>query len=171
MEHLSIIVIFILFLCFGLVSKRIDGTVITPPMIFVGAGLLLSEVFFGALNFQVGHDLLHLLLEATLVLVLFSDAARIDLGILKRDHNVPQRMLLAGMPMTILLGGAVAYFIPLGLTICEAALLAAILTPTDAALGQAVVNSKAVPVRIRQSLNVESGLNDGNTWEISRLFP
>ena len=161
MEHLSILLIFVLFLCFGLLSKRIDGTMVTPPMIFVGAGLLLSETFLGAVDFQVGDDLLHLLLEATLVLVLFSDAARIDLSVLRKDHIVPQRMLLFGMPLTILLGCAAAYFLPLGLTICEAALLAAILTPTDAALGQAVVNSKAVPVRIRQSLNVESGLNDG----------
>ncbi len=161
MEHLSIILIFILFLCFGLLSKRIDGSMLTPPMIFVGAGLLLSAPVFGAVDFQIGDSLLHLLLEATLVLVLFSDAARIDLRILKKDHTVPRRMLLAGMPLTILLGWGVAYFLPLGLTICEAALLAAILTPTDAALGQAVVSSKAVPVRIRQSLNVESGLNDG----------
>ena len=134
---------------------------VTPPMIFVGVGLLLSNSFLGVVDFHIDQDLLHLLLEATLVLVLFSDAARINLGVLKKDHNVPQRMLLAGMPLTILLGGIAAYFLPLGLTICEAALLAAILTPTDAALGQAVVNSKAVPVRIRQGLNVESGLNDG----------
>ena len=161
MGNISIILIFVLFLCFGLISKRIDGSVITPPMIFVGVGLLLSDSFLGVVNFHIDHDLLHLLLEATLVLVLFSDAARIDLERLKSDHNVPQRMLLAGMPLTILLGTGIVYFLPLGLTICESALVAAILTPTDAALGQAVVNSKAVPIRIRQSLNVESGLNDG----------
>ena len=161
MEHLSIILIFLLFLCFGLLSKRIDGSMITPPMIFVGVGLLLSDSFLGVVELPIDHELQHLLLEATLVLVLFSDAAGIDLGALKKDHHIPQRMLFAGMPLTIMLGSVVAYFLPLGLTICEAVLLAAILTPTDAALGQAVINSKAVPVRIRQSLNVESGLNDG----------
>ncbi len=161
MEHFSILLIFILFFCFGLLSKRIDGTFITPPMIFVGAGLLLSDTFLGAVDFRIDHELLQLALEATLVLVLFSDAAGIDLGRLKRDYALPRRMLFAGMPLSIALGAAVAYFLPLGLTICEAALLAAILTPTDAALGQAVVNSGAVPPRIRQGLNVESGLNDG----------
>ena len=40
-------------------------------------------------------------------------------------------------------------------------LTAAFLTPTDAALGQAVVTNERVPVRIRQALNAESGLNDG----------
>ncbi|MGR3985087.1 MAG: cation:proton antiporter [Gammaproteobacteria bacterium] len=166
MEHQSLILVLLLFLCFGLLSKRIDGTPLTPPMIFAGAGLLLSQAVFGVVpplfdeaGFQ--SEWLRLLLEATLVLVLFSDAARINLGDLLRDHIVPQRMLLFGMPLTIALGGALAYALPLGLTICEAALLAAILTPTDAALGQAVLNSKQVPARIRQSVNVESGLNDG----------
>ncbi|HJS49913.1 MAG TPA: cation:proton antiporter, partial [Gaiellaceae bacterium] len=42
-----------------------------------------------------------------------------------------------------------------------ALLLAVILAPTDAALGQAVATSKRLPSRVRQSLNVESGLNDG----------
>ncbi|MGB0114944.1 MAG: cation:proton antiporter, partial [Ilumatobacteraceae bacterium] len=32
---------------------------------------------------------------------------------------------------------------------------------TDAALGQAVVSDRRLPVRLRQGLNVESGLNDG----------
>lgn len=150
-----------LFLAFALVSKRIDGSMLTPPIIFVGFGVLFSDSLLAVADFQIGHGFLHGLLEATLILVLFSDAASIDLIRLKKDHIIPQRMLLLGMPLSIVVGGAAAYFLPLGLSLCEAALLAAILAPTDAALGQAVVNNKAVPLRIRQSLNVESGLNDG----------
>ncbi|MGI9311837.1 MAG: cation:proton antiporter [bacterium] len=161
MHHLSIILILLLFLCFGLLSRRIDGSAVTAPMIFVAAGLVLSDGLLGAVDFEIERGLLHLLLEATLVLVLFSDAANINLGDLRRDHNVPQRMLLVGMPLSIALGAAVAYALPLGLTVCEAALVAAILAPTDAALGQSVIESKAIPARIRRALNVESGLNDG----------
>lgn len=161
MEYVPILLIFMLFLCFGLLSKRLAGSMLTPPMLFVGVGLLFSDSFLNVFNFHIEHSLLHLLLEATLVLVLFSDAARINLVQLKKDHIIPQRMLLIGMPLCILVGGISAYFLPLGVTICEAALLAAMLSPTDAALGQAVVNSQFVPQRIRQSLNVESGLNDG----------
>ena len=73
----------------------------------------------------------------------------------------PLGMLGIGLPLTIALGTLVAANVLQGLTLWEAALLAAILAPTDAALGQAVVNSPQVPVRIRQTLNVESGLNDG----------
>ena len=36
-----------------------------------------------------------------------------------------------------------------------------VLAPTDAALGQAVVTLTRLPSRVRQGLNVESGLNDG----------
>ncbi|MDA8006862.1 MAG: sodium:proton antiporter [Gammaproteobacteria bacterium] len=168
MDHHSVIFILLLFLCFGLVSKRIAGTPVTPPMLFAGGGLLLGEMFFGAVHFPVEHmhaggdgGWMLILLEATLVLVLFSDAARINLRRLINDHIVPQRMLLFGMPLGIALGGALAYVLPLGLSPFEGMLLAAILTPTDAALGQAVLNDEKVPERIRRSVNVESGLNDG----------
>ncbi len=161
MEHASIITVALLFLAFGLVSKRLSATVITPPMLFVTAGFLLSSPFVGLVHFVLDQHLLKLLLEITLVLVLFSDAAQINLQKLTKDHLIPQRMLLIGMPLTILLGTAFASILPLGITFCEAALLAAILTPTDAALGQVVVSSKSVPENIRIGLNVESGLNDG----------
>ena len=166
MEHFSVIAVLLLFFAFGLLSKRINNTIITPPMVFVAGGLLLgltvlSAPGFGGAHLMIGHGPLHLLLEATLVLVLFTDAAGIKLDSLKRDSIIPHRMLVVGMPLTILLGGVLAYVLPLGLTICEAALIAAILTPTDAALGQAVVHGKKVPLRLRQSINIESGLNDG----------
>jgi NhaP-type Na+/H+ or K+/H+ antiporter len=105
-----------------------------------------------------------------LILVLFSDAARIDLRQLRRDHDLPVRMLLIGMPLVIVVGTLVGLALPLGLGLWEAALLAAILAPTDAALGQSVVSSPLVPTRIRQALNVESGLNDGIALPVILLF-
>src|SRR5205085_12376926 len=99
--------------------------------------------------------------EATLTVVLFSDASRIDLRSLRRDHVVPVRLLAIGLPLTIV-AGAVAGIAVLGdLSVIEAVLLAIVLAPTDAALGQAVVTDPRIPSRIRQGLNVESGLNDG----------
>jgi NhaP-type Na+/H+ or K+/H+ antiporter len=70
-------------------------------------------------------------------------------------------MLIIGLPITIAAGTFFATALFPTLSIWEAALLAALLAPTDAALGQSVVSAKAVPVRIRQAINVESGLNDG----------
>ncbi|MCZ7531414.1 MAG: cation:proton antiporter [Acidimicrobiia bacterium] len=109
------------------------------------------------------------LAELTLVLVLFTDAARIHLRSLERESALPVRLLLIGMPLTIAVGAAVAYGL-FDVALWSALLLAAVLTPTDAALGQIVVASPRVPARIRQTLNVESGLNDGIAVPFITLF-
>ena len=155
---------------FGLVSKKLEGTIITAPMVFTAFGLLIGEAVFGLADLDFGHGFIHGLAELTLILVLFSDAARIDVRQLRKDHNLPVRMLLIGMPLTIAIGTLIAFWSPFGLSFWEAALLAAILAPTDAALGQSVVSSSHVPVRIRQALNVESGLNDGIALPVILLF-
>ena len=148
-------------MAFGMISGRIEKTPISPPMIFVAMGLLLSPVALGWLHLELESELFQLLAELTLVLVLFTDASRIDLGLLWRQHDLTVRLLALGMPLTILLGGLAAFLILDQLSFWQMALLAAILTPTDAALGQAVISNKMVPLRIRQTLNAESGLNDG----------
>jgi NhaP-type Na+/H+ or K+/H+ antiporter len=101
------------------------------------------------------------LAEATLALVLFADASRIDFGRLRREFSVPVRLLGVGLPLTIALGALAAGVIFDVLSFWEAVIVGVILAPTDAALGQAVVTEPRVPSRIRQGLNVESGLNDG----------
>lgn len=170
MDGQAIAVVALGLLAFALVSKRLESSVLTPPMVFTLFGFLIGEHVFGWAHLDFGHGFIHGLAEVTLILVLFSDAARIDLGQLRRDHNLPQRMLLIGLPLTIVAGAAVALALPLGLGLWEAALLAAILAPTDAALGQSVVSSPLVPARIRQALNVESGLNDGIALPVVLFF-
>ena len=149
-------------LAYGLVSRRLDRGVVTAPMAFVTVGMLGAPQALGLIAIDVEARWVHTLAEATLVLVLFADAARIDLKALVREVGLPVRLLAIGMPLTVALGTGMAWLV-FGdtLTLVEAALLAAILTPTDAALGQAVVSNEKVPGRIRQALNVESGLNDG----------
>ncbi|MCH9672232.1 MAG: cation:proton antiporter [Gammaproteobacteria bacterium] len=154
---------------FSLIEGRLRDTVLTPPMLFAGFGFLLATVGAGD-GIEVGHGAVHLLAEVTLILVLFSDAARIDVGRLRREHNLPVRMLALGLPITIVLGTLVAVWMFPQFSIWEAALLAAVLAPTDAALGQTVVASHYVPVRIRQTINVESGLNDGIALPAVLLF-
>lgn len=146
---------------FALVSNRLNGTVLTPPLLFVVFGLLISRDGLGIAQVNIEHGVIHVIAELTLILVLFSDASRIDLARLGNDHNLPKRTLLIGLPLIMLAGFIAALLLFPGATVWEAALLAAILAPTDAALGQAVVSNKNVPARIRQALNVESGLNDG----------
>ena len=161
METLTFVAVAVFILAFGLVSARLAKTVITPPMVFVAFGILVGPAGAGLLELSVESEVVRALAEATLVLVLFTDASRIDFSLLRRGYHLPLRMLGIGLPLTMALGtvGAVTLFDGLGWW--GAAVAAAILAPTDAALGQAVVSNPRVPARIRQALNVESGLNDG----------
>jgi NhaP-type Na+/H+ or K+/H+ antiporter len=166
----AILAVTVALIAYGLVSRKLEGSVLTGPMLFTAFGLVAGPAFLGIVPLQIDNQSVHLLAEVTLILVLFSDAANIDLGQLRRDHNLPVRMLLIGMPLTIALGAAAALLFFGSLGFWEAALLAAILVPTDAALGQAVVSNRLVPVRIRQALNVESGLNDGIALPFVLIF-
>ena len=128
---------------FALFSRRLQSTIITPPIVFTAFGLVVGSAVLGWADLDFGDGLIHGLAEITLIFVLFSDASRIDLRRLRRDHNLSVRMLLIGMPLTIAAGLVVALFLPLGLSLWEAALLAAVLAPTDAALGQPRLHSPA----------------------------
>jgi len=161
MDLATIAVIAAGFLVLAMLSGRIQGTPLTPPMLFIGFGFLIGAGGLGVASFPPGHSAIHAVAEVTLILVLFTDAARIDLNRVRRDHNLPVRMLAIGLPLAIIAGTIVASGVFPAFSIWEAALLAAILAPTDAALGQSVVSAKAVPIRMRQAINVESGLNDG----------
>ena len=143
------------------VSGRLSGTVVTPAMVFVAVGLLVGPEVLGELDLESSSGTVRTLAEATLALVLFCDASRIDLGELRREFGVPVRLLGIGLPLTIALGALAAAVIFDRLSVEEAVILSIVLAPTDAALGQAVVTEPRVPGRIRQGLNVESGLNDG----------
>ena len=161
MDSLSFAIVALIVLGFGLVSRRLQRSVVTMPMVFVAFGLLVGDHGLGLVHFAVDGHLIHTLAELTLVLVLFTDASRIDLNLLRRQHDLPIRMLVIGLPLTVLCGALVAVALFANMSFSSAVVLAIILAPTDAALGQAVVGSSLVPVRIRQALNVESGLNDG----------
>ena len=143
------------------ISRRLTNTSVTPAMAFVAIGLLLGPWVTGEIDAAPTSHSVRTLAEATLAVVLFSDASGIDLRALRREYDVPLRLLGIGLPLTIaaglLAGGLLLRRIPL----TDAVVLAVVLAPTDAALGQAVVTEPRLPSRIRQGLNVESGLNDG----------
>ena len=161
MEPSSLALIALAICVFAAFSRKAERSPVTAPMFFLAAGFAFGGGGLGWLQLEIGDEAFHFLAELTLVLVLFTDAARIDLGCLRRERSLPTRLLGIGMPLTVAAGAAVAVGVIPGIGWIEALLLAAILAPTDAALGQAVVSNPSVPVRIRQSLNVESGLNDG----------
>ncbi len=159
----------VLFL-YSLLSRRLDRWAITAPMVFVSAGILLGPDVLDLTDLELTSETGLLVAEVALVIVLFGDAARIDLRALSGNRNLPARLLGIGMPLTIGLGVLAGAVLLDEIEFWEAAIIAAVLAPTDAALGQVVVSSKRVPQRIRQGLNVESGLNDGLSIPFLFLF-
>jgi sodium/hydrogen antiporter len=145
---------------YATVSRRLERLNVSGAMFFTTAGLLVGPVL-GLLDLQVHSEQVKLLAEITLTLVLFADASRISLRALHHESAVPLRLLGMGLPLTIVAGALIGATVVPGISFAEAVVLAIVLACTDAALGQAVVSDERVPSRIRQGLNVESGLNDG----------
>ena len=137
-------------------------------MLFIALGTGLSAS--GLLPAEKSKALLHPVAEFTLVVLLFLDAAQIKLSALRRRHVWPVRMLVIGLPLMILLGVGAGMLLFPGIPLAALALMAAILAPTDAALGQAVVSDPCVAARPRRALTVESGLNDGLALPAVLLF-
>jgi NhaP-type Na+/H+ or K+/H+ antiporter len=159
--HWQLATLAIVLLAFAAISGRIEGTSITAAMFFTAAGLLVGVEALGLVDPSATGEEVKILAEATLSVVLFSDASRIDLRALRGELGIPTRLLGIGLPLTIIAGFVAALALLGDLAWPEALVLAVVLAPTDAALGQAVVTLRRLPVGLRQSLNVESGLNDG----------
>ena len=160
-ESSGLVIVAAVFLVYAVFSRRLDGTPLTATMVFVGAGLLFSSQGFDWLHVTIDQQGVQLLAEATLSVVLFTDASRIDLHALRHEYGLPARLLGVGLPLTIVAGSIVGALLFPSMSWAEVAVLAVVLAPTDAALGQAVVTDEGLPSRIRQALNIESGLNDG----------
>lgn len=161
MKVLALVVISLMAVAFALVSKYIRRLPLTGPMIFVAAGMLVSGHGLGVLELDVEPSVMHLLAEFTLIFLLFADASKVDVGALRRKMSLPVRLLVIGLPLTILAGVAVGMLLFPDWPLASVLVLAAILAPTDAALGQAVVEDERLPEGLRRGLSVESGLNDG----------
>jgi NhaP-type Na+/H+ or K+/H+ antiporter len=165
---IAILLIFIVL--YSVVAVWLGKRSITMPMVFLAIGAITGEQGLGWINFSLSSEEMKLIVEITLALVLFADSSTLSIRRMREDAGLPARLLGLGLPLIILLGGvlALAFFPQEGLGF--AFLIAAILAPTDAALGLPIFTNKRVPVRIRRALNVESGLNDGIATPFVTLF-
>ena len=146
---------------YGLLSRKSAASMITAPMVFVAVGLAASFFPVDFLKGGIRAPFLRVIAELTLVLILFVDASTINLKRLLREKGIPFRLLFIGLPLTMLTGTLLAVPLFPSAGIWVLCLMAFILSPTDAALGKVVVTSPRIPEKIRQAINVESGLNDG----------
>ena len=160
-EYPIIVFLALLTFLYGLISKLSERTPVTAPMVFVAIGIAVSPLGFDLVNFTTDDVVIQIVAEITLVSILFIEASTIDLRALVRERGLPGRLLLIGLPLTMLLGTLIAAPLFPEFNWWLLALMAFILAPTDAALGQAVVTSPLVPEPIRRAINVESGINDG----------
>lgn len=158
-QNLAVFAAFLL--VYSIFAGRFESRLLNGPAMFMLAGLLLGPAALGLLHLDVTKEAIKLLAELTLAIVLFSDAATANLKVLRANDGLPLRLLLIGLPLTLIGGGLVGYWLFPQIPLLELALLATMLAPTDAALGKAVVSNPQVPAAVRESLNIESGLNDG----------
>jgi len=167
-QNLALLGAFVFFYC--ILSGRLERTPVNGAIVFTLFGLICGPLGLGWLTLEADFEALSTLAELTLALVLFTDAANANLRELEHSFRIPLRLLLIGLPLTILLGMGAGVLIFDGLGLLEIAILATMLAPTDAALGKAVVSDESVPANIREGLNVESGLNDGICVPILFIF-
>jgi NhaP-type Na+/H+ or K+/H+ antiporter len=159
--YLTLAVLALFAFLYSVVARRLDRTPVNGALVYLVFGLVIGPVGLGIFDVSISNEGIGTVAELTLALVLFTDAANADLAVLRRSFRLPQRLLMFGLPLTILLGFGTGVVLLPELGLLEVAILATMLAPTDAALGKAVVGNAAVPAPVREGLNVESGLNDG----------
>ena len=168
--YLDLAIFAVFILIYSSVAGAVERTWVSGAIIFTAFGILIGPIGLDLISFKADREAIKVLAELTLALVLFTDAAGADMGVLRKFERLPIRLLLVGLPLTILLGFGVGAVLFQKLSLFEVALLATMLAPTDAALGKAVVTNETVPNAVRQGLNVESGLNDGICVPILFVF-
>ena len=160
-DTLIIFIVALIILLYGFFSKNLENHNISGPMIFMFCGIALSPLVLNIAHIDIDDDMVKTMAEIALIIVLFSDSSTINIKKFNNQWQIPTRLLLIGLPLTIVFSTYAGTFFFHNESLVNLLLLALILAPTDAALGKAVVIDKAIPLKIRSAINVESGLNDG----------
>src|SRR3954469_6440294 len=142
-------------------AKRIESANVSGPLLLTIGGLVLGNSSWGIVSVDLQRSTVHLLAELTLALLLFADASRVPLAAARHDLPLTARLLGIGLPLSMIAGTVIALLLFPSLPFALAALIAASLAPTDAALSASVIADERLPIGVRRVLNVESGLNDG----------
>jgi sodium/hydrogen antiporter len=154
----------------SVLSARLERLYISAPIAFLVMGLIVTHGPLAFIHFSPHSSTVRSLAEITLALVLFTDASRVNVNELRHDFGLPLRLLALGLPLTIGFGAVAAVAVIPGVSLWVAATIAAIVAPTDAALGALIMTDERIPNRIRRLLNIESGLNDGIAAPFVNIF-
>jgi NhaP-type Na+/H+ or K+/H+ antiporter len=156
---LKLAVVVAILVGYAFVTRKLEHR-LSGPMVFMTVGVVISDAMLGWFVFPLNSNVVQIMLKGALALVLFAEASSLGWNRI-RHPALPARLLLIAMPVVMIAGAAVALAVFDVLSFWEAAVVAALLAPTDAALGLPVVNNERVPSRIRSALVIEGGLNDG----------
>ena len=154
----------------GLVAARFEKLNVTAPIAFVVLGLAVTHGPLTLVHLSLHSSTIRSVAEIALALLLFVDASRVNARVMLASAALPARLLAVGLPLTIGAGTVVAAALLRGSGWWVAALVGAIVAPTDAALGAPIMQDERVPRGVRRVLNVESGLNDGIATPFVNLF-
>ncbi|GII76545.1 peptidase [Sphaerisporangium rufum] len=152
-----------------LLSSLAHRTILSTAALFLVAGFVLGDGVLGVVSITPTDPLVSTLAELALFAVLFTDGMRVGWHDLRSAWRLPGRALGWGLPLTLAVTALGAHYL-VGLGWIESLLVGAILAPTDPVFAAALVGNERVPPRLRQLLNVESGVNDGLALPFVILF-
>jgi NhaP-type Na+/H+ or K+/H+ antiporter len=151
----------ILVLSYAVVSGLVKRWYIAPALIFAGFGMALGPFGFGVIDAATDTESFTILAQLALTVILFNQAAMLDLRSVVRRGHVTFRLLVIGIPLSIVLGTVVALLAMPVMPLWEAVCLAAIVAPTEVALIDALLEDRRIPQQVRHALSAESGCYDG----------
>jgi NhaP-type Na+/H+ or K+/H+ antiporter len=155
------LVLAVLVLGYAVVSERVNRSFIAPALIFLLLGMGLGPFGLGVLEAGAGTEGYTVLAQLALTVILFNQAAKLRLDRIRVHGPVTLRLLIVGIPLTVLLGALTATLLLPVLPWWEAVCVAAIVAPTEVALIEALLEDRRIPERVRHALSVESGFYDG----------
>lgn len=161
MHYTTPLVLAVLVLGYAVVSERVNRSFIAPALIFLLLGMGLGPFGLGVLEAGAGTEGYTVLAQLALTVILFNQAAKLRLDRIRVHGPVTLRLLIVGIPLTVLLGALTATLLLPVLPWWEAVCVAAIVAPTEAALIEALLEDRRIPERVRHALSVESGFYDG----------
>ena len=161
MPYTTPLVLAVLVLGYAVVSERVNRSFIAPALIFLLLGMGLGPFGLGILEAGAGTEGYTVLAQLALTVILFNQAAKLRLNRIRVHGPVTLRLLIVGIPLTVLLGALTATLLLPVLPWWEAVCVAAIVAPTEVALIEALLEDRRIPERVRHALSVESGFYDG----------
>lgn len=154
-------VLTLMVLCYAVVSGLVKRWYLAPALTFVLFGILLGPFVLDVVDIGTDAASFTVVAQLALTVILFNQAAQLDLTVVFRRREVTFRLLVIGIPLALVLGTLTALLILPVMPLWEAVCLAAIVAPTEVALIDALLEDDRIPDRVRHALSTESGFYDG----------